>query len=219
MVAERSARSNTLRAPLRLAGHRARIGAPRGRCRAGGPIVQGRDAERDTHMTRRPKIHMQTNYGTIVLELFPDKAPKTVTNFLQYVKDSFYDNTLFHRVIDNFVVQGGGFGPGMTQKVSHPPIENEANNGLRNERGTIAMARATDPHSASSQFFINVVDNDFLNYTAPTPAGWGYCVFGRVVDGMHVVDQIKGVPTGSRLGFRDVPLTDVIVEKVQLIEE
>lgn len=164
-------------------------------------------------------IHMQTNYGTLVLELFPDKAPKTVANFLQYVQDRFYDGTLFHRVIDNFVIQGGGYGPGMTQKVPRAPIENEANNGLRNSRGTIAMARASDPHSATSQFFINVVDNDFLNYTAPTPAGWGYCVFGRVVDGMHVVDRIKGVPTGTRLGFRDVPLTDVLIERVQLVEE
>ncbi len=170
-------------------------------------------------MIERPRIHMQTNYGTIVLELEPDKAPKTVANFLQYVKDGFYDGTIFHRVIDNFVIQGGGFGPGMTQKVARGPIENEANNGLRNARGTIAMARASDPHSATSQFFINVVDNDFLNYTTPTPAGWGYCVFGRVVEGMHVVDQIKGVPTGTRLGHRDVPLTDVIIEQVRLVED
>jgi len=162
-------------------------------------------------------IHVKTNYGTIILELYEDKAPKTVANFLAYVQDGFYDGTLFHRVIDNFVIQGGGFGAGMTQKIGRPPIENEAKNGLRNERGTIAMARTSDPHSAASQFFINVVDNDFLNYTGPTPAGWGYCVFGKVVDGLHVVDAIKGVPTSSRLGFKDVPLRDVIVEKTQII--
>ncbi|BAV33170.1 cyclophilin [Sulfuricaulis limicola] len=164
-------------------------------------------------------IHMKTNYGTIVLELNPEKAPKTVANFLAYAKDGFYDGTLFHRVIDKFVIQGGGFGPGMTQKMTRPPIENEANNGLRNARGTLAMARATDPHSATSQFFVNIVDNDFLNYTAPTPAGWGYCVFGKVIDGMHIVDQIKGVVTGSKLGHKDVPLSDVIIEKIQVIDE
>jgi peptidyl-prolyl cis-trans isomerase B (cyclophilin B) len=164
-------------------------------------------------------IHMKTNYGTIVLELNPEKTPKTVENFLAYAKDGFYDGTLFHRVIDKFVIQGGGFGPGMTQKMTRPPIENEANNGLRNARGTLAMARATDPHSATSQFFVNIVDNDFLNYTAPTPAGWGYCVFGKVIDGMHIVDQIKGVVTGSKLGHKDVPLSDVIIEKMQVIEE
>ncbi len=164
-------------------------------------------------------IHMKTNYGTMVLELNPEKAPKTVANFLAYAKDGFYDGTLFHRVIDKFVIQGGGFGPGMTQKMTRPPIENEANNGLRNARGTLAMARATDPHSATSQFFVNIVDNDFLNYTAPTPAGWGYCVFGKVIDGMHIVDQIKGVVTGSKLGHKDVPLSDVIIEKIQIIEE
>jgi peptidyl-prolyl cis-trans isomerase B (cyclophilin B) len=162
---------------------------------------------------------MKTNYGTIVLELNPEKTPKTVENFLAYAKDGFYDGTLFHRVIDKFVIQGGGFGPGMTQKMTRPPIENEANNGLRNARGTLAMARATDPHSATSQFFVNIVDNDFLNYTAPTPAGWGYCVFGKVIDGMHIVDQIKGVVTGSKLGHKDVPLSDVIIEKMQVIEE
>jgi len=163
-------------------------------------------------------IHMQTNYGTIILELFEDKAPKTVANFIAYVRDGFYDGTLFHRVIDNFMIQGGGFGAGMNQKVGKPPIENEAKNGVRNARGSIAMARTSDPHSASSQFFINVVDNDFLNYTAPTPSGWGYCVFGKVIEGMNVVDTIKGVPTGSKLGHKDVPLGDVIIEKVRRVE-
>lgn len=162
-------------------------------------------------------IHVQTNFGTIVLQLDSEKAPKTVANFLTYVREGFYDGTIFHRVINNFMIQGGGFNPGMSQKVGHPPIENEAKNGLRNSRGTIAMARTNDPHSASSQFFINVTDNDFLNHTAPTPSGWGYCVFGKVLEGMQVVDKIRGVPTGSRMGFKDVPITDVIVEKVQLV--
>lgn len=164
-------------------------------------------------------IHIKTNYGTIVLELNLDKAPKTADNFLTYVKDGFYDNTLIHRVIDKFVIQGGGFGPGMTQKMTRQPIENEANNGLRNARGTVAMARSTDPNSATSQFFINLVDNDFLNYTAPVPSGWGYCVYGRVIDGMHIADQIKGVATGSKLGHKDVPLTDVLIEKIEIINE
>lgn len=163
-------------------------------------------------------IHMQTNYGTIILELFEDKAPKTAANFLAYARDGFYDGTIFHRVISNFMIQGGGFTPGMSQKVGRPPIENEAKNGVRNARGTLAMARTSDPHSASSQFFINLVDNDFLNHTAPTPSGWGYCVFGKVVDGMQVVDKIAGMPTGSKLGFKDVPLTDVLIEKVQIVD-
>ena len=164
-------------------------------------------------------IHMKTDHGTIILELNSGKAPKTVENFLAYAKDGFYDGTLFHRVIDKFVIQGGGFGPGMTQKMTRPPIENEANNGLRNTRGTIAMARTGDPHSAGSQFFINVADNDFLNHTGATPSGWGYCVFGRAADGMQVVDQIKGVPTGAKFGFKDVPLSDVLIEKVQVVGE
>ncbi|MBI3547174.1 MAG: peptidyl-prolyl cis-trans isomerase [Gammaproteobacteria bacterium] len=164
-------------------------------------------------------IHIKTNYGTIVVELNPEKAPKTVANFLSYAKEGFYDGTIFHRVIDKFVIQGGGFGPGMTQKTTRGNIENEASNGLRNARGTLAMARASDPHSASSQFFINVVDNDFLNYTAATPSGWGYCVFGKVIDGMHIVDQIKGVVTGTKLGHKDVPMSDVIIEKLQVVEE
>ncbi len=164
-------------------------------------------------------VHMKTNFGTVILELFPDKSPKTVANFLQYAQDGFYDGTIFHRVIDKFVIQGGGFGPGMTQKPTRASIENEAKNGLRNSRGTVAMARATDPHSASSQFFVNVVDNDFLNYTAPTPAGFGYCVFGQVVEGMHIIDQIKGIPTGSKLGFKDVPLSDALIEKITLVEQ
>jgi peptidyl-prolyl cis-trans isomerase B (cyclophilin B) len=162
-------------------------------------------------------VHLQTNFGTIEVELFDDKAPKTVANFLQYIDEGFYNSTLFHRVIDGFVIQGGGFGPGMTQKLTRPPIENEANNGLRNTRGSLAMARTSDPHSASSQFFINLADNDFLNFSAPTAAGWGYCVFGRVTDGMHVIDQIKGVPTGTKLGHKDVPLSEVLLERALVV--
>lgn len=162
-------------------------------------------------------IHMATSHGTIIVELYRDKAPKSVESFLDYVRESFYDGTLFHRVIDNFVIQGGGFEPGMRQKPTHPPIQNEADNKLRNVRGTLAMARTSDPNSATSQFFINIADNDFLNYTASTPEGWGYCVFGNVIEGMHVVDRIKGVPTGAKLGFKDVPMTDVIIENIQIV--
>lgn len=165
------------------------------------------------------KVRMQTSYGSVIVELDGRKAPKTVNNFVAYVRDGFFDGTLFHRVIDDFMIQGGGFQPGMQQKPTRPPIENEAKNGLRNERGTIAMARTTDPHSATSQFFINVVDNDFLNYTAETPSGWGYCVFGKVVDGLTVVDRIKGVPTGTKAGHKNVPLTDVVIEKVEVLED
>ena len=164
------------------------------------------------------QIRMQTSLGAIFVDLDEKKAPKTVANFLSYVRDGYYDNTLLHRVIDNFMIQGGGFLPGMVQKSANAPIQNEATNGLRNERGTIAMARTSDPHSASAQFFINVADNDFLNYTAATPAGWGYCVFGKVTDGMTVVDRIKGVPTGTRAGHKDVPLTDVVIENITIVE-
>lgn len=164
-------------------------------------------------------IQLATNFGALVLELFPDKAPKSVDNFLTYVREGFYEDTLIHRVISNFVIQGGGFGPEMTQKPTHRPIMNEAKNGLRNERGTIALARTSDPHSATSQFFINLADNDFLNYTSSTPDGWGYCVFGRVADGMHVVESMSGVPTGSRYGFKDVPLTEIVIEKMEIVKD
>ena len=165
------------------------------------------------------KVRLQTSYGAIIVELDPSKAPKTVNNFIAYVRDGFYDGTLFHRVMDGFMVQAGGFQPGMVQKPTRAPIENEAKNGLRNERGTLAMARTSDPHSATSQFFINVVDNDFLNYTTETPSGWGYCVFGKVVDGLTVVDRIRGVPTGSRAGHKNVPLNDVLIEKMEVLED
>ncbi len=164
-------------------------------------------------------VHLKTSFGTITLELFPEKAPKTVDNFLRYVRDGFYDGTIFHRVIDKFVIQGGGFGPNLTQKPPREPIENESKNGLRNARGTVAMARGSDVNSASSQFFINVIDNDFLNFTAPTQASCGYCVFGQVIDGMQIIDRINGVPTGSKQGFKDVPLNDVLIEKATLAEK
>ncbi len=163
-------------------------------------------------------IRIQTSYGAILIDLDAERAPKSAENFLSYVKEGFYDGTLFHRVIDNFMIQGGGFLPGMTQKTTRAPIENEARNGLRNERGTVAMARTSDPHSATAQFFINVVDNDFLNHTAMTPTGWGYCVFGRVTDGMTVVDRIKGIPTSARGGYKDAPITDVVIEKMQITD-
>ena len=163
-------------------------------------------------------IRMQTNHGAIVIELDAQKAPKTVANFIAYAKAGFYDGTIFHRVISGFMIQGGGFGPGMKQKPTQAPIENEAVNGLRNNRGTLAMARTNDPHSATAQFFINLVDNDFLNFTSPTPRGWGYCVFGRVTEGVEVVDKIKAVATGTRGGHQDVPLSDVVIERVEVVE-
>lgn len=162
-------------------------------------------------------IHIDTSMGTLIAELYPDKAPETVGNFLTYVRDHFYNGTIFHRVIDEFMIQGGGFEPGLKQKPTRDPIRNEANNGLRNERGSIAMARTRDPHSASAQFFINLVDNDFLNFSSETPDGWGYCVFGRVIEGMHVADRIKGVPTGAKLGFKDVPMSDVVINKIEIV--
>lgn len=162
-------------------------------------------------------IHMNTSMGTVIVELYPDKAPKTVANFLQYVRDGFYNGTIFHRIIDGFVIQGGGFEPSMTQKTTRGAIANEAGNQLRNVRGSVAMARTRDPNSATSQFFINLADNDFLNYTAATPDGWGYCVFGKVVEGMHVVDRIKGVPTGSRLGHSDIPMSDVVITSIEIV--
>ncbi|MEW5887931.1 MAG: peptidylprolyl isomerase [Pseudomonadota bacterium] len=162
-------------------------------------------------------VKLTTNYGTITLELFADKAPETVKNFLGYVESGFYDGTIFHRVIDGFMIQGGGFEPGMKQKPTGEPIKNEADNGLANERGTIAMARTQAPHSATAQFFINVKDNSFLNHSAPTAQGWGYCVFGKVVEGMDVVDRIKAVPTGSRGFHQDVPREDVIIEQAEVV--
>ena len=155
-------------------------------------------------------ITLHTNYGDIELELDFDKAPKSAANFKQYAEDGFYDGTIFHRVIANFMIQGGGHTEDMKQKETRAPIENEADNGLENNRGTLAMARTGDPHSATAQFFINVVDNTFLNHTGKNPQGWGYAVFGKVTNGMDVVDKIKGVPTG----YQDVPNETIIIERV-----
>ncbi|WP_018992186.1 peptidylprolyl isomerase [Aromatoleum toluclasticum] len=162
-------------------------------------------------------VKLHTNHGTITLELDADKAPETVKNFLDYVSAGHYDNTIFHRVIKNFMIQGGGFEPGMTQKPTRAEIKNEADNGLKNLVGTIAMARTQAPHSATAQFFINVVDNDFLNYRAPDIQGWGYCVFGRVTEGMDVVNSIRAVRTGSSGFHQDVPVEDVIIERAEIV--
>ena len=161
-----------------------------------------------------PKVDLHiTNYGVITIELDADKAPKSVANFLNYVNKGHYDGTVFHRVIPGFMVQGGGFAVGMKQKPTDGEIENEATNGLKNDNYTVAMARTNAPHSASSQFFINVSNNGFLNHTAPSASGWGYAVFGKVVAGTDVVDKIKAVKTGSKGGHSDVPMEDVVIEK------
>ena len=162
-----------------------------------------------------PKVLMRTSHGEMTLELDAAKAPVTVENFLGYVRDGFYDGTIFHRVIDGFMIQGGGFEPGMKQKATKSPIQNEAANGLRNDAYTVAMARTSDPHSATAQFFINVADNGFLNHSAPTAQGYGYCVFGRVVEGKEVVDKIRKVRTGGKGIHQDVPLEDVIIERAE----
>ncbi len=162
-------------------------------------------------------IRLHTSLGTITLKLDAEHAPKTVENFLQYVKEGAYDGTIFHRVIDGFMIQGGGFTPDMQQKPTHAPVENEASNGLKNAIYTIAMARTPNPHSATAQFFINVADNGFLNHTAPTPQGFGYCVFGRVVEGEDVVDKIGKAKTGNRAGHQDVPLEDVVISQAEIL--
>ena len=160
-------------------------------------------------------VKLHTNFGVITLELDAEKAPVTAANFLEYVVSGFYNNTVFHRVIDGFMIQGGGFEPGMKQKSTNASIKNEADNGLKNKAYTIAMARTPDPHSASSQFFINVADNDFLNFSSPTSQGWGYCVFGKVTDGTDVVDKIRQVKTGNKAGHQDVPVEDVVIERAE----
>lgn len=162
-------------------------------------------------------IRLITNYGPIVLELDHERAPKSAANFEQYVKDGHYDGTVFHRVINGFMIQGGGFGPGMKHKPTRAPIENEAANGLKNTPYTVAMARTSDPHSATAQFFINVADNGFLNHTAPSAQGWGYAVFGRVVEGQDTVDKIKAVATTRQGMHSDVPVQDVLIAKAEVI--
>lgn len=162
-------------------------------------------------------VKLHTNHGIITLSLDAEKAPITVENFLQYVEEGHYDNTIFHRVIPGFMVQGGGFAPGMKKKDTREAIENEANNGLTNKYGSVAMARTNDPHSATAQFFINVADNDFLDFKSPSGSGWGYCVFGEVVEGMDVVDKIKAMKTSNKGFQQDVPVEDVIIEKAEII--
>ena len=163
------------------------------------------------------QVLITTNHGAIKIELDDVKAPKTVANFVQYAKDGHYDNTVFHRVISNFMIQGGGFEPGMKQKSVRDPIDNEAANGLKNDLHTVAMARTNDPHSATAQFFINIKNNDFLNFTSPNGNGWGYCVFGRVVEGTEVVDSIKDVKTGTKGFHQDVPAEDVVILKAEVL--
>jgi peptidyl-prolyl cis-trans isomerase B (cyclophilin B) len=160
-------------------------------------------------------VILHTSHGPITLELDAERAPKSVANFLAYVRAGHFDNTLFHRVIDGFMIQGGGFAPDFTQKPTRAPIENEATNGLKNARYTVAMARTSDPHSATAQFFINVADNGFLDHRSPDAKGWGYCVFGRVVAGADVVDRIKGLPTGNRGFHQDVPSENVVIERAE----
>jgi peptidyl-prolyl cis-trans isomerase B (cyclophilin B) len=162
-------------------------------------------------------VELNTSAGRIVLELNDAEAPKTVENFLAYVRSGHYDGTIFHRVINGFMVQGGGFTPDMRQKPTQAPIQNEADNGLKNDNYTVAMARTNDPHSATAQFFINVSDNAFLNYSSKTPNGWGYAVFGRVIEGQDVVDAIKGVKTGSYQGHQDVPKEQVVIESANIL--
>jgi len=162
-------------------------------------------------------IKLTTSLGTIGIELDAAKAPKSAQNFIDYVNAGHYDNTVFHRVISGFMIQGGGFEPGMKQKPVREPIENEAGNGLKNKRGSVAMARTNDPHSATAQFFINTVDNDFLDFKAPSGNGWGYCVFGQVVEGMDVVDKIRAVRTGNKGFHQDVPLEDVVIQKAEVV--
>ena len=163
-------------------------------------------------------VILKTNYGDIKLAMFADAAPKTVANFLSYVEDGFYNGTVFHRVISNFMVQGGGFEPGLEQKTPKAPIENEADNGKSNKVGTLAMARTNDPHSATAQFFINVKDNNFLDFTAANSQGYGYCVFAEVIEGMDVVEKIKGVATGNMGMHQDVPVEDVVLESAEIVE-
>lgn len=181
---------------------------------AGSAAAQGGPAKADAP---HPRVALDTSKGRIVVELYSDKAPKTVANFLQYVKSGHYDGIIFHRVIDGFMIQGGGFTPDMAQRPAKPPVQNEADNGLHNERGTLAMARTGDPHSASAQFFVNTVNNDSLNHRSKTAQGWGYTVFAKVVEGMDVVDQIAKVRTGNKGGHQNVPVEPVLIKKATVL--
>jgi peptidyl-prolyl cis-trans isomerase B (cyclophilin B) len=181
------------------------------------PWAFAQTTTRNKTKSGKTMVRFETTAGVIDIELFADKAPKTVANFLEYVNSGHYSNTIFHRIINGFMVQGGGMEPGMRQKPANKTVENEANNGLRNDRYTVAMARTNDPHSASAQFFINVADNDFLNFRSPTPQGWGYCVFGEVVAGKEVVDAMKGVKTTTRGFHQDVPVDDIVITKASVI--
>lgn len=165
-----------------------------------------------------PRINVQTNKGNFVITLDAEKAPKSSANFLTYVKEGFFNGTIFHRVIKDFMIQGGGFEPGMKQKQTHAPIDNEADNGLKNDKYTVAMARTSDPHSATAQFFINVANNDFLNFSSPTPNGWGYAVFGKVTKGSEVIDALRIVKIGNRGFHQNVPTDDIVIEKAEVIE-
>lgn len=182
------------------------------------PLSQAQSDSNTAGKESHPQVLMETNYGTILIELYPEKAPKTVENFLAYVHEGFYDGTIFHRVIADFMVQGGGFTPDMGKKITRAPIQNEADNGLRNQIGTVAMARTNDPHSATAQFFINVAQNSFLDFREKTPRAYGYAVFGKVIQGMKTVNQIRNVRTGFKNGYGDVPLEPVIIEKVRQIK-
>ncbi|MCB9555658.1 MAG: peptidyl-prolyl cis-trans isomerase [Deltaproteobacteria bacterium] len=187
-------------------------------CLVAALFVSTADAKKKTKAkARNPRVELKTNMGSIKLELYADKAPKSVANFLEYVKRGHYDGTIFHRVIDNFMIQGGGFTADFQKKETRPPVTNEANNGLKNTVGTIAMARTSDPHSASAQFFINVADNAFLNHRSPTPQGWGYAVFGKVIAGMDTVNKIKALKTGPGGPFpKDVPAQTVTILKARM---
>lgn len=179
-------------------------------------LIPGQEARAERSI---PLVKLTTSMGEITVELYADKAPESVANFLDYVKSGHYDGTIFHRVINGFMIQGGGFAQDMTQKPTKKPIKNEADNGLKNEAYTLAMARTNDPHSASAQFFINVKNNEFLNHTGKNPQGWGYAVFGKVTSGQGVVNKIKGVPTGTKSYFDDVPLEAVVILKAEVVEQ
>ncbi len=188
-------------------------------CIAALPIAQAQaDSPHPANKGKPNMVILHTNKGDITIELDAEKAPETVKNFLEYVNSGFYNGTIFHRVISNFMIQGGGFEPSMKQKPTRAPVKNEAANGLSNDNYTIAMARTSDPQSATAQFFINVKDNGFLNYTAPTSQGYGYCVFGKVVKGTEVVDAIRKVETGFRGSFQDVPVEDVVITKAEVVK-